>query len=130
MKIRDLTRKHFEQCPVWTWDEAQEFQVPVMTEGSLPSDKGTLFIKARLRSSSDHEFSGYIGGLVSIYCIGIFIGSEEFCFNRNLPEMAKVELAGIFDALGVEPFPVFPLVYTTDFHFENRQNVEGIFNFD
>jgi hypothetical protein len=96
----------------------------------LPVTRGTLFIKAVLYPAHGPTLEGYVVGLRSVYAIGIFVGDVEVGFNRQLGDLVQQESSRLFAALGTASFELFPLEFTTEFHFPDEGNVAGLFTID
>jgi hypothetical protein len=122
--VVDLSRSEFERFPIWTWDDAMEGYHPILGDGDLPDEYGTLFIRATFTLPSGKMLPGYLVGLDSFYAFGIFIGENEFFFNLNLPDMANSSILEISRESGGEP--VLPLQYKTDFHWADQPPISGV----
>jgi hypothetical protein len=122
--VMDLRWSDFERFPVWTWDDAMEGYHPILGEGDLPDEYGTLFILATFTFPSGKTLSGYLVGSETFYAFGIFIGENEYSFNLNLPDMANATISEISRASGGES--VLPLQYKADFHWANQPPISGV----
>ena len=128
IKLKCLNEDNFEEYPVWAWDDENERLCPVELDGTtLPEDLGDLFIKSKIIISNGREFNGYVGGLVSFHCFGVFIEHEEFLFNINLGDFFDDEIAKIRNVLKTEQLDFFPVRYKTQFHFPGKNILAGEF---
>ena len=129
MMVKHLTESLLEHCPVWKWDEANQYLEPVRLIGSeLPTDLGPLFVKVRLSTVEGREYVGYVATLASVWALAFVIGESTFLFNAGLPELAGDQLRRLFDCLGEEPFRVFPVAYHSEFHFPAQESLSGEFS--
>lgn len=125
MSRKSLTRACFDDHPVWEWDERMEGHVPVESFDPLPSDRGTLFIRARFVAASGDRFTGYVVGGDSPYAVGLFVGAEEFVLNLRLPEMIEADSVRIAELIGADSLTLFPLRYADDAGFRRSDPVRG-----
>lgn len=124
--IKELTKKCFEECPVWSWDESEEYHCLVNEYKPLPADKGTLFLKAIFTAPNKKKFDGYLIGIDNFYAFGLFVNKHTFIFNLNLQEMFSLIETQLFNEMGCSHFPLFPMVYETELSFEGKNNISGI----
>lgn len=116
------------ECPVWAFDDEHERYCSVDSYEPLPDDRGTLFLAATFATPECVRLSGYVCGLASIYSIRIFLGDDNFGFNRSLPGRARSELERLRATLGRTSTRVFPLTYETQFHFLGEPLICGTFS--
>lgn len=129
-KIKELSKKLFDQHPVLAWSDDEEGYVPIEEHSPLPSDCGPLLVKARLFPKNGPSLDGYVIGLESVYAIGIFDESTDYVFNSRVSSMKNKIESDLFKALGTEPFELFPLRFTTEFRLQNGSALEGWFAID
>ncbi len=129
-EIKELNRKLFDQYPVLAWADDEDGYVPVAEHSPLPLDRGPLLIKARLLPSNGPALDGYVIGLGSVYALGIFAGDTDFVFNRQMGAECGKVASGLFATLGIQPLDIFPLRFTTEFHFANGETIGGSFTVD
>ncbi|MBX7066088.1 MAG: hypothetical protein K1X28_02540 [Parachlamydiales bacterium] len=123
-----LTREDFETFPVWTWDDENINCLPISEEDPAPEDYTGLFIKASFTTPDGHLFDGYLVGDDDFFhANGMFIDGEDIGFNVNLPGLIKTSLDKIFKLLNCDPFPFFPLRYTTPIRFKGGRLISGNF---
>ena len=116
-----LSKKDFEQYPIWVWDDENEGHLPL----SEPSyEYGTLFIKAHFKTEG-YTFEGFLVGIDTFYAFCIFINDEEISFNLNLPGLFEVKIKKIFDLLQCNPFQFFPIQYKADVCLEDEKELSG-----
>jgi hypothetical protein len=124
---KKLNKKCFEQRPVWTWTDDEQGFIPVEVHSSLPLDRGTLLIAAKLYPAKGPVLHGYVISQGTVYAVGIFADNSEYVFNRRMGSLTKEVSAQLFTALQTAPFELFPLEFRTEFGFAEQGNVEGIF---
>lgn len=129
-KIKELNKKLFDQHPVLACADDEDSYVPIAEHSPLPSDRGPLLIKARLFPANGPVLDGYVIGVGSVYALGIFAGETDFVFNRQMGAECGKVASGLFTTLGIEPFDLFPLRFTTEFRFADGATVEGSFTVD
>jgi hypothetical protein len=129
-KIKELSKRLFDQYPVLAWTDDEEGYVPKAEHSPLPSDCGPLLVKARLFPKNGPSLDGYVIGLESVYAIGIFGESTDYVFNSRVFSMKNKIETELFKALKTEPFELFPLRFTTEFSLLNGTALEGWFNID
>lgn len=129
-KINELNKSLFDQHPVLAWADDENGYVPIEEHSPLPSDCGPLLVKARLFPENGPVLDGYVIGLESVYAIGIFAGSTDYVFNSRISSMSNKTASDLFEALGIEPFQLFPLRFATEFRLQNGAVVEGWFTVD
>ena len=128
LKRRILTAEDFDKYPVWTWDEAMENVQPISeTEPSI-KDYVDLFIKATF-TSDDYTFQGYLMGGDYFYGFVIFINTEKFMFNINLPDYNTQHLNLLFKCLKCTSFNFFPVRYESDVTLKETGKIAGILDF-
>lgn len=134
-KVRLLTQRHFEECPMWSFLGDSESYRPVRTPEELPEDIRDLRTKANFVSKSGIRLSGYIVGADNVFSVGIFVASEFIGFNRNLPRSFLIKELQRFSRLSgskVEftQHQIFPLEYETQFDWDRfgYRNYRGRFD--
>jgi len=95
----------------------------------LPHEHMRIFLKAEFQHQSGIIIPGYVMN-ADAYCIGLFIGVQEFAFSRHsalrsmlLPQKKKVE-----ELLRVSE--LFPLSYRTPFRDKDGKPIAGEFSFN
>ncbi|MDB5105339.1 MAG: hypothetical protein JWP91_3028 [Fibrobacteres bacterium] len=97
---------------------------PILGDGDLPDEYGTLFILATFTLPSGKTLPGYLVGSETFYAFGIFIGEKEYSFNLNLPDIANATISEISRESG--DGPVLPLQYKADFHWADQPPISGV----
>ena len=128
--VSELTRGHLESCPVWKVDDSGDFFLPVFVYDPLPTDGSVLILKARFTPPNGTQLNGTITDPPVPLVVTLDIGDQSVGFNKALPQFAAKELKRLFELLGAEQFPLFPLRYETDFHFPGEPNIAGVFDID
>lgn len=124
-KVESLTPSLLEEYPVWRWDDTQEWHVPVTKWQPLEKDEPTYFIKTSFRADDETTFEGYLVGLEPFFAFALFVGSSEFVFNLNLPEIIESNTAAIKEMIGKESLKLFPLSYKTEVYFVEGEKISG-----
>jgi len=147
--IETLTRDALEVHPVWThyeksedrdtilsWgvpvkaldDELARYEYcgprplyPVLQLDPLPS-KDHLIVAAAFETACGIALSGYV---LDPHAFGLFVGDQEFCFNRNLVGVSARAAAKLGAALADEPGRLFPLRYASRFRSHDGRAIEG-----
>lgn len=132
IRIEEFKQEHLNEHPVWASDDSNDYLMPVTHYDPLPTDLGDLVVRARFIAPDGR----HLDGSVCVYspppfAISLHVyGDERVGFNKALPQFAADELKRLYELLGVEPFPLFPLRYETDFHFPGEPNIVGVFDME
>lgn len=126
-KKQDLTLKDLEKFTVWTFDDSNEYIVPVEKPEKALQKHYPLFIKSRFITNG-YVFDGYLIGGKSFYGFGIFVNENELVFNLNAAEHAKDVLEKLFELLNCKPFKFFPVHYESDVVIKGIGEISGILN--
>jgi hypothetical protein len=94
---------------------------PVLELDPLPS-LPHLVVGVTFESSLETRCSGY---LLEPHAYGVFVGDEEFCLNRNLPQPAKEVAERLADALGTSAELLFPLHYASKIRNQQGIAIQG-----
>jgi hypothetical protein len=121
-----LTADSFIRYPIWVWDDSKEGYHPLVGQGPMPDEFGTLFVRATFVPPSGREITGYLIGLRSFYAVGLFVNGEHFVLNRNAPDLAALTMKSIGPKLSGEP--LLPLRYRSDV-LKGQTPIEGVFEF-
>lgn len=128
MKKKSLTYEDLQKYPVWTWDDSNEYLVPLSELQPSWYDYENYFIKAQF-STQEYIFNGYLVGIESFYAFGLFIDNTEVGFNANLPKINHDQLKYLFNLLNCKPFEFFPIEYQSPVFFKEGKKIKGILNF-
>src|SRR4051812_3844579 len=116
---KSLEQADFDQYPVWVWDDEHSLHCPIdELEPDLDDYWGPFFVKARFTVGS-FLVDGYLVGGPSFYAFILFVAGREFSFNLNLPDLIEQALPEFYRALGIEPTPLFPLLFESDVRLKN-----------
>jgi hypothetical protein len=126
-EVKKLSLSCFQEHPVWAWNAGEDGFVSVERTCPLPTDQGTLFLRARLWPPDGRMLDGYVITCGSVYAIGILVNDDEYVFNKGASDLAEIEAARLFTALQTPAFRLFPMRFETDLAFEEYGKVEGIF---
>lgn len=121
---KDLSRKHFEQYPIWTWDEEMEYLEPVDEAEPSIKDYNDLFIRA-VFTTNGYSFNGYLMGGETFYGFALFIKGKEIGFNFNLPKLIEESCQKIFRLLNCKPFRFFPIAYSSNVSLKEKKTISG-----
>jgi hypothetical protein len=129
-----LTEGHFEECPVWRFDDNGDVYYPVTTPDALPENIKDLRTSVKLYSPNGSIFNGYIVGADKIFSIGIFNKGKTFHFNKNVPEsLFMMQFKGLVSSLesgiSIKESDLFPMKFETQFNWDEYgyNNFEGVF---
>jgi hypothetical protein len=120
-----FSKQDFEQYPIWVWDDENEGLLP-LSDSKYTTEYGPLFIKASFESSH-HSFDGYLVGFHTFYAFFIFTNNGEIGFNKNLKKLIPQTEMELFMKLHCDPYPLFPLRYTSPIRFEDGTAIAGEF---
>ena|SRR3989338_1103059 len=125
-----LILKDLRESSIWKLNDSHDLYYPVTCSQDFPEDDFDLRIRAKFFTPSGIELVGYIVGVQDIFSIAIYVDSDRFGFNRNLPGDYSGTLDKLSKALGkrltIENFS--PLKYITDIDLEGFRNIEGEFD--
>ena len=124
----ELTKKDFDQYPVWVWDDQEEGFLPLSDIEPSLNEHYPLFIKACF-ASGGYEFDGYLVGGDSFYAFFLFFKNQTFSFNIRLPEITRRTLRDLFSSMNCEPFVFFPIHYKSSVHLKEKQEISGVLSF-
>lgn len=124
LKKKILILEDFECYPVWTWDDTNEYQVPILESNPSWYDYDNYFIKAKF-STNSYNFDGFLVGVRNFYAFGIFIKGQTFVLNLNMPERIEMHLNKIFHLLDCQPFSFFPVHYVSPVRFRESGIIKG-----
>lgn len=128
IKRQLLTLEDFEQFPIWTWDDGNEYYIPVLEDHPASESFQGLFIKAYFTAPNGYIFNGYlVGDNPYFHANGLFIEERNLGFNINLSGLIPNTLAKIFKLLKRKPFPLFPLRYSTSVRLRDGEDISGEF---
>ena len=147
--IETLTREALEAHPVWThyekprdrdailsWgvpvtaldDEIARYEYcgpqplyPVLQLDPLPPTEH-LIVAAVFETAGGIALPGYV---LEPHAFGLFVGDQEFCFNRNLVGVSARAAAKLGSALAEEPRSLFPLRYASGLRSHDGRTIEG-----
>jgi hypothetical protein len=125
LKKKILTIEDFEHYPVWTWDDTNEYQVPIQEDNPSWDDYDNYFIKAKFKTNT-YDFDGFLVGAKLFYAFGIFVKGQTFVLNLNMPDRVEVDLKKIFHLLNCQPFPFFPVHYESTVRFRENGIIKGM----
>lgn len=127
--VKELSPELFSQYPIWHWDESGDALVPVdyLISSLNELDDNVLFIGARFRTVDDKSFEGYLIGTDIYYAFGLFINSQEYVFNMNLPEYFDQNVQEILDDATAKASDFFPLFYHSKVLDSNQNKISGVF---
>lgn len=136
--IETISRAALEKHPVWThYDEDEDRETilawgvsgadldreiaryefcgphplyPVLKLDPLPA-KPHLLLAVTFEGADGTRLPGYV---FAPHAFGIFVGDEEFCFNRNLAGFSARAAGRLGAALGLDSDRLFPLRYTSE----------------
>lgn len=129
MNSRELNPECFRRFAVWAWSDDEDYHCPVAQAEPLPEGLGALFVAAKHRTADGVALDGYVvADMGRVFAVGVFVGDRDLVFNRNLPEMADLELGELRGALGDSQHTVFPITYQTRSHFANGTPLRGVFD--
>jgi hypothetical protein len=133
IRVSGLTRKHFDQYPVWTWVEdsdEEDLVCPILETDPLPTDLGDLFIRADFWTPTGLHLIGDVGLAIGddVYVIKFEASGKGFIFNVRLKDLAEESLAELRKTLGDENAQIFPLRYETKFRFADGELIAGVFD--
>ena len=124
-----LTRKDFEQYPVWTWDDKNEGYLPISETEPSPENYWGLFIKARFDTPDGYSFDGFLVGDKTFHAFGLFIHEDDIMFNINLPDLNELALLRLKKLLKINSLKLFPIRYKSIISFKDGSEISGTLNF-
>ena len=122
---KDLSREDFERFSLWTWDDANEFLLPISDSEASPEKYGPLFIKAKF-FADDLSLDGYLIGGSTFHAFGLFVHGREFVMNFNLPEGLTANVLEITKLLQMPDLQLFPLRYKSSIRFKTGRPITGV----
>jgi hypothetical protein len=132
IKLSELTKKHFEDFPVWAWAEdpiAEDLVSPVLETHPIPVEAAADFIKAEFQTPSGLRFDGYVIDADAVFAINLFIDHHQVVFNVQM-DRAWVErgLAELRTAIGDQEAQIFPLTYKSEYRLSDGTIIAGEFD--
>lgn len=126
-----LTEGHFEECPVWRFDEDSDGFYPVNEPEALPENIRDLRTAVVFTTHDGQSFNGYIVGAGRVFSIGIFKDGKTFHFNNNMPAVINQEsLNNLLSASSPLAGNIFPARYETKMQWQDKgfNNFSGEFD--
>ncbi len=123
----ELTEKLFAEHPVWRWNDSRDALTPVARHVPLP-EGDDLWVRSRFVAPNEDELSGYIvANVYGVEGFSLFVHGKDCMFGEYIQHDLAANLAFIRKAFANPDWELFPLNYSTDFHFEGKPNLSGVF---
>jgi len=128
--ISELKEEDFLKHPVWTWAEEDDESLvePVKEYDPLPEDHDALFVAGRLTLANGQWLNGTISVRCSdkkVYLLEAFVGPIEIGLPLLNTSDFKKAIGRFAEATKLAEQQIFPLRYTTDFHFKGESPISG-----
>ena len=125
-RVKVLSKSDFKRYPIWVWDDAREYKIPIIGKNPSWQEFEVFFIKAKFKTDK-HVFDGYLVGNRTYFAFTLFIGLESVKFNANSDSLNKSSLEKLFEISGFTPFDFFPIEYESSVLLKGWKKLAGKF---
>jgi hypothetical protein len=132
--INDLNISDFEKFPIWSWEDDDEFVVPINTNEININELDAIFVKCKIFLPSGLTYSGMISVRVSDYEVFSISFPDKDGKLISLPlqtilkQRRLLQISNLCIVLNTTEDKIFPIVYKTPLLDTNGKELEGVIN--
>jgi hypothetical protein len=130
-RVSDLDMEDFQNFPIWTWEDDDEYVIPITNFETIPDDHDAVFVKCEITTRSGIAIIGMVSVRMSDHSVYAISFPDESGKLMDVPlqpllmELKKSQLNRLRSIMNTKTNELFPLKFQAPFRFSNGTPLEG-----
>jgi hypothetical protein len=130
-RVSDLNIEDFKDFPIWTWEDDDEYVIPIIEIETIPDDYNAVFVRCEITTHSDKSTIGVVSVRMSDHSIYVISFTDEKGKLLDIPLQPMLADRKIFqlnrlsNIMNKKTKEIFPLKFQTHFKFSDGTSLRG-----